>query len=371
MRARSLATLTLLLATVAFTGCDSNDGDDEATLQGTVLNADTSAPIADAFVRVTGGGESFNTRTDSDGAYSFVYTFEDVPSQQTQGDFSTTLNIEAFADGFQEGTESASVAVEVFGGATRQVQPLRLLPVGSAGSGGGGGEPDEASGPARSITLLSRDAEAITVAGAGGTGEIAALTFVVYDAQGRPVNGDQAVDVSFALAQPQTPPAAPEAATLSADRVRTDADGLARVWVTSGTQAQTVQVRASFGLPGVAAPFVSEPVTIVVHGGLPDQGFFAIVGDTLSVSSSPKSDGAVVAYVGDQFGNPVVEGTQVYFTATRGIVEGAAATDAMGRVEVSYVIPEGADEGSEAVIRASTAGRGGQLITDTILVVFE
>jgi hypothetical protein len=386
MRARSLATLTLLLASVAFVGCDSNDEDNQATVRGSVVNADTDDPIAGAFVRITGGGDEFTTRTDSAGAYELSYEFEDT--QEQSGDRSTTLSIEAFADGFQDDSPEGIASVVVFAGESRTAPRLRLLPVGS--DGGGPGTGGGTSGPARSVTLLARTEQAVTVAGAGGENEVAALTFVVSDAQGRPVSSANAVDLSFRICRNFDGPSGditcisdeseaniPDDATLDTYSATTAADGTATVYMTSGTQARSVQIRAQFS-SGAGDVIRSEPVTIGITGGLPDQANFSVVveqpnfapaGTVANVSQE------VTAFVGDRYNNPVAPGTQVYFTTTGGIIEGSAFTDDLGRATVQLIstaiLPSGQAEGDGfSRVTASTLGVGGANVNASTLVLF-
>ena len=383
MRARSLATLTLLLAAVAVTGCDSNDEENEATVTGTVLNADTNAPVAGALVRISGEGRSKLVQTDSAGDYSYVFDLADV-AQSEDGDASATLNIEAFADGFQDGADGSRVSVEVFGGRTREVPAIRLLPIGSTGTPADPNDPNDpndpqpsgVSGPARSVTLASRSAEAITVAGAGGTNEVALLTFVVYDAQGRPVNTENAVDVAFDITTPQSG-GVPEAATLSTNRETTNAAGEAFVYLTSGTQAQTVQVRASF-TTAAGETVTSSPVAVVIRGGLPAAENFSLAASAPNFAPAFSVAGLtqqVTAYVGDRYGNPVVEGTTVYFSTNGGQIEGAGVTDALGRASVTLLstaeVPINDGRGPGFVtVEANTIGEGGQRITETGSILF-
>ena len=636
MRARSLATLTLLLAAVAVTGCDSNNDENEATLQGTVVNDVTSEPIEGAIIRIRGGAEEFQATTDAEGMYSAVYEFEDA--QGDGGERSTNVTVEAFADGFQEGIDGSRVSIEVFAGGSRAVQQLRLLPVGvdpgtpGPGSGntgtatlagyvfdgadqeavegvrvvvqgrgadaetdaegffsvdvpevvdgssynvrftkagfapseesvelfidertdigttidaivqvgpatvsgvvtdevsGGGAEgltvelveagvsdvtdrngqyaltaPDvqgsrdytlrisgpgfeaveetvmlradqpvtfsvdvlrvaaatvsgrvvnaetlrgvqgvrvvvdgrgveattdlngafelavpavrgtedatlvltkedfervaqdielvagevtdveveftrdnvNGSGPARSITLLERTEQNITVAGAGGVDEIAQLTFVVYDDEGRPVSNENAVDVTFALFlyddDNPTEVEIPNLATLSAETVTTDESGRARVWVTSGTQSGAVQVEARFQEPATSPnPIISEPVVITISGGLPDDDFFSVVAEQPNFAPAATQTGlrqTITAYVGDRYGNPVVPGTAVYFTTNGGIVGGSAFTDVDGVATVDFlstaITPQSGDSLGFARVEARTQGVGGEFI---------
>src|SRR5206468_7073605 len=120
----------------------------------------------------------------------------------------------------------------------------------------------------------------------------------------------------------------------SPDTVSTDSDGLASVTVTSGTLAQAVQVRAQ--ITGTAIH--SEPVRVAIHGGLPNANHFSFAVERKNVPGlvflilDP-----ITALVGDRYGNPVQEGTAVYFTTTGGVIQGSAPTDDHGLAKVDLV----------------------------------
>ena len=277
-----------------------------ATLMGTVTSAASGNEVSDVTVRIA--SEGAETTTDDDGDFSLS-----VPDVRGTETFTVTFSKAGFFDTQQTVTLTPGETEELNVTITRDPNAV------------GEGEP-------RSITLVERSPEELTVAGAGGVDEVASLTFVVYDAQGRPVDNANAVEVRFSIAQPQAG-AAPEAATLNVTSATTDEDGQVRVFVTSGTLSQTIQIRAEFTQPESAVTIASEPVTIAISGGLPAQTDFSVAAEAPNFAGAASVAGltqTVTAYVGDRYGNPVVPGTQVYFTTTAGIIEGSATTGDLG-----------------------------------------
>jgi hypothetical protein len=117
-------------------------------------------------------------------------------------------------------------------------------------------------GVAASIALES---VAFTSIGVTGTGQNSSseLVFEVRDATGQPVNQDNAVDVEFEFTS--TPGGG---AFLSPSIVTTDASGLARTSINSGTVSGVAKVRAK--IPGSNPLIASEVASVVINGGPPD-----------------------------------------------------------------------------------------------------
>ena len=322
-----------------------------ATLTGTVTSATSGNDVSGVTVRIA--SEGAETTTGMDGRFTLA-----VPNVRGTETFTVTFSKAGFFDTQQTVTLTPGETEDVVVMITRDPNAV--------------GE-----GEARSITLVERTPEDLTVAGAGGTDEVASLTFVVYDAQGRPVNNANAVEVRFSIAQPQAG-SAPEAATLNVTSATTNEDGEVRVFVTSGTLAQTIQIRAEFTQPTSGAITASEPVTIAISGGLPAQTSFSVAAAAPNFAGAASVAGltqTVTAYVGDRYGNPVVPGTQVYFTTTAGIIEGSATTGALGTATVTLlstaISPTGvAPRDGFATVTAGTSGVGGQPVSASIPVLF-
>jgi len=115
----------------------------------------------------------------------------------------------------------------------------------------------------------------------------------------------------------------------------TDAYGRVQTTLNSGTVAKTVKVKAAIDTLSIS----SEAISIAIHGGPPDAAHFSVVPQYLN-SAGWKTYGlqnTITAFVGDQYGNPVPEGTSVYFSTTGGIIEGSGNTNSLGQVSVTLV----------------------------------
>ena len=295
--------LLVLAVVVALAGCDAFSGDDPAVVSGTVVNAETSRPLTGATVQVRPLG--LEMASDSVGA--FVASLEI--------DSTTVVEVTAFKTGFRDTVLTATVEP----GQALTLPALALAP--TTGD-------DGTSGPATSVTLSARTPQAVGVSEAGGD-ETASLVFVVLDADERPISTAHAVDLAVSIIQgpeggESLSPAAPAT-------VRTDENGEAVVTLTSGTKAGVVQVEA-VATTAEGRAIRSQPITLVIHGGFPDQDHFTLSFDQLNNPALGIANYAVGAnvLVGDQYANPVQVGTQVYFTATSGVVSGSAPTDASG-----------------------------------------
>ena len=350
-------TLALVLLTVAalVAGCDGLSLSGDATFAGTVLDAQTSQPLAGVAVRA--GGET--DTTDATGAYALT-----IDADSTGQSVLVTFS----ADGYVARTETARADVgdRVDVGTTL----LSRVETGGGGIGNGG---SGATGPPTSITLADRSTEVVGVTGAGGV-ETATLEFVAVDDQGRPVGTANAVDLSFVIA---SGPGGGE--TIAPSTVTTGADGRADVTLTSGTRSGTVQVLATGTVDG--REIRSLPVTITITGGLPDDAHFSVALGQLNFAGYDRYGltNPVTAFVGDKYGNPVQPGTAVYFTTDGGIVPGSGVTNEQGTTTVqllsaapgpSNVIGCSSDPTGYGVVTASTSDENQQRIEDTATVLF-
>ncbi|MEM0962933.1 MAG: invasin domain 3-containing protein [Bacteroidota bacterium] len=333
----------ILAAAVLLAGCDALGlGDDPALLSGTVVNASTSRPIAGATVQIN--EYDIEVETDSVGAFTLEVDIDSVDV------------VEIFA--FKTGFESDQAFVTVDEGQALTVPALTLFP--SSGANG-------PSGPATSITLAPRSSEAIGVSEAGSQ-ETATLVFVALDADGRPVDVANAVDISAEIINGPDggeflSPAPPEA-------VRTDENGEATVTLTSGTAAGVVQVEARATVNG--REIRSRPITLVINGGFPNQNHFTVATDALNYASFNilGNTVSVTALVGDQYANPVQLGTQVYFTTNMGVIGGSSPTDGQGVARVTLLTGNPFPSDGVGTITARTSGINGEDIevTTSILI---
>ena len=337
-----------------------------AILTGRVVSAESGIGIDTATVRVNDTGDF--TRTNEEG--EFTLEVELSGSQQV-------LTLAAFAPRYVTQT----VEVRAFVDQTTPIPDIELVRTGANGGdgdpgGGPDGGADEGSGPAASITLLRRSSEAIAVQSAGGD-ETATLTFVVLDAFGNPVDGENAITVNFSIANG---PGGGEFLEPTSDE--TNASGIVQTTVSSGTVAGTVQIIAT-ATNSEGEEIVSYPVIITITGGLPDQDHFSVATEQLNVAGYDILGTIipVTALVGDIYANPVQPGTAVYFTATTGVIEGSGTTSNLGLTTVSWVTGNPQSSGAPPAacpdanpngygnITATTSDLNQQTITATTLAL--
>ncbi|MEF8817208.1 MAG: carboxypeptidase regulatory-like domain-containing protein [Salinibacter sp.] len=324
-----LASAALLVGTL---GCDlGGGGSDDVALSGQVLDA-ASNPVVDAqvviqFTDATGERVEQTSRTDSTGRFRASVEVDETT------DVTITVS--------KQGASAQQV---------RQVSP----DVGSASDLSFtleiGGEEDREPGRPTDILLQDQSASSIRVQESGGT-SIARLTFQVVDSTGKAIQADQAVDVDFRFGQE------PGDATLTPSTVQTDGQGRATVNVSSGTTAGVVQLVAETERPD-GTTFASKPVSLSIHGGLPNKCHFSLAPEQFNFPGLTQLGVTtpIQVFVGDKFGNPVVPGTAVSFSANAGLIGGSLQTDDQGRGSVTLTSAEPLPEGGVGTVRAETAG---------------
>jgi hypothetical protein len=163
-----------------------------------------------------------------------------------------------------------------------------------------------------------------------GDVEIARITFQVQDSTGSPIDLSNSVTVNFQLGA--KPNGGEYIYPLFA---KTDDNGRASVNLVSGTEAGAVQLIAEISIG--TKIIRSKPVSITIHGGLPDAAHFSIAPRNLNFPGYNIAGltNPITAYVGDKYGNPVKSGTAVYFTTTGGIIEGSILTNNQGNGTVN------------------------------------
>ncbi|MCS3632714.1 hypothetical protein GGP57_000005 [Salinibacter ruber] len=331
-RPLSLVLATALLLTVGL-GCDlGGGGSGDATVTGTVVNA-TDDPVVGARVRIrftdgTGDRVEEKDTTDSEGQFS----------KNIDVDEPTEVTITVLEQGVEE-ERTQEVSPDV--GASNLRLTLAI-----------GGEENREPGRPTDIVLQDQSASSIRVQESGGT-SIARLTFQVVDSTGKAIEADQAVDVDFRFGQ------RPEGASLTPSTVETNGQGQATVNVSSGKEAGVVQVVAQTERPDETT-FQSKPVGLSVHGGLPNKCHFSLAPERfnfpglidLGVTTS------IQVFVGDKYGNPVVPGTSVSFSANAGLIGGSLQTDDQGQgsVVLTSAQPLPDANGGVGTVRAATVG---------------
>lgn len=214
-----------------------------------------------------------------------------------------------------------------------------------------------------SIALISTSANEIQVAGTGGT-ETSTMIFEIRDSLEVPV--DSSYKVYFSLVQPNG------SAFISPDSGFCDPQtGRITSVVHSGTSSGPIQVVAR--VVTSSGEITSNPVRILIHAGLPDQEHISIGANPLNVAgwhiNGRTSDITVI--LGDRYGNPVPEGTAVYFSTSIGLVTTSSGfTDANGMASATLYSTAPRPAGGFGFVKATTLGAGGAEISDSVRILF-
>ncbi|MEL6612771.1 MAG: hypothetical protein AAFQ53_11800, partial [Bacteroidota bacterium] len=373
-RPSSLLSAALLGVVLLLGGCDSLSELDSVTVDGRVIDQNGD-PVQNALVDLVANQFVRQTRTDSIGAYAFSFEISDAvqntnTTQQTQQEEAVTVSIEASFGS----AVSAPVTKLVSSGQDYTMRDLQITIAENTGGPADGGTTGGVEGTtAASITFDERSAQQVSVSGVGGS-EIGKLIFVVFDANGNPITSENAASVRVRIdAAPDGQGA--DGSFIFPEEILTDSEGKAEFTFTSGTVAGTAQIVAEVvdAVNPAGNPVRTAPVTLVVHGGLPDATHFSVVNETPNFGPALELSGltnAVTAFVGDKYGNPVEDGTQVYFTTDQGIVVGSAPTDGgIANVELISAQPR-LDRGGPGTVRARTSNENQEVIEATTRVLF-
>lgn len=331
VRQSVFAILVTVLLMVGGIGCDLGGGSsNEAAVAGRVINA-VSDPIAEAqvvieFTNESGEEVSQTTTTDSTGHFTKAIDVEEP----------TDVAIEVSKQGASV-QQTQQVSPDV--GASDLSFTLEI-----------GGEESREPGRPTDILLREQSVNSIRVQESGGT-SIARLTFQVVDSTGKAIEADQSVDVEFRFGQQL------RGATLTPSSAETNGQGQVTANVSSGTTAGVVQIVAATQRPDGTA-FQSKPVSLSVHGGLPNKCHFSLASEDrnfpglvdLGVTTP------VQVFVGDKYGNPVVPGTAVSFSANAGLIGGSVQTDDQGRGSVVLTSAQPLPDEGVGTVRAETVG---------------
>lgn len=319
-----------------------------ATLQGVVADRTTGNALSGAVVRVISASQASEpqTITDNQGKYSLT-----VPMDKNK-----QLYIIAVKEGYYPDTASVYAAM----GRSIDVPLFRLIIRNAA---------DVSSGDPASIYLVSQSAQSIGVKESGSI-ETASLVWEVQDSTGTPVDAKHAANVSFRIG---ITPRGGE--YISPENVMTNALGRVAMNISSGTKAGVMQLIAEIKLPGKT--ILSKPVSIAIHGGLPDQTHFSIAPEKLNIPGYNYNGviDLITAYAGDKYANPVRPKTAVYFTTDGAYIEGSALTNDMGLGTVKLISAEPRPVHPVlgkgfATITASTADENYHMVTGQTIVLF-
>ncbi len=196
-----------------------------------------------------------------------------------------------------------------------------------------------------------------------GLNETAELVFEVRNSYGYPI--PVPVDVEFSI---ESGPGGGE--FLSPEIAQTNESGQVTTYLNSGTRSGTVRIVATVSGTSIQ----TAPLFVAIHGGPPHRDHFTFWVEKVNIAKIIGREMTIGAYVFDKYGNPVPEGTTVWFwTSQGGIYPGSGNTDANGMVSNTFVVcdplppyPTSAD--TYAVLIAQTQDSAGDYIEDTALV---
>ncbi|MEM9996479.1 MAG: hypothetical protein AAF809_02170 [Bacteroidota bacterium] len=318
-----------LQITVANSGGAPVPTGEQAVVTGRIVNQG-GAPVEGATAQIKTANMIRQATTAADGTYSFAFTAVEAVGE---GSTATLIAIELSA--FLGADVSETVTQEAQVGAATTLPDL-ALPISSGG----------ATAVPASITLTPESIQEVTVSGSGGA-EIAQLGFIVFDADGlpvpgvtveatidaRPVNASGNADNSFLA------PNSTENGRMATNV--TGADGIAPFTFTSGTVAGTAQIVAQ--VPGATnpagSPIRTQPVALLIQSGLPNERHFSVAVERPNEPclNEVACELPVVIVAGDEYSNPVREGTPIFLEADYGVVESQTLTDDLGKAGGTFV----------------------------------
>lgn len=326
---------------------DNNDDYDPVNIFGLVMDS-SDQPVENAIVRLVEPPPEMNTVTDADGMYEFELELD------------TTLDVRVIIskEGFVEDTLTTLAIPE------REIEfpDTRLLTEEEAEDEVEIDPDRESSGGPASIELQDVSHESIVVKGAGGP-EQARFTFAATDSAGQRITPNHETEVRFRLG---SSPGGGE--SLSPESEFLDNSGEVTTTLTSGNSAGSVQVVAEIERDEFTVK--SEPISVAIHDGLPEVGRFTINATPRNISYAGESTSEITVQLGDEFGNPVREGTTVYFSTDGGVIEGSDQTDGQGNASTTLSAVHPIPDDGIATVTASTATKDNESLEEQITVMF-
>lgn len=313
----------ITLLSIIIIGCASKD--DESIISGEVTDESSGNPIENATVQVTAPA-AFNdvfSRTDDTGRY----TLSGIDITEL-----TDVSVTASATDYIDQTKTIKVAP----GDEISNFNFPLLQEGQDESGeedddGSGEVGGEAGGPAQ-IQLVNVTSPSINVAETGGTTSTT-FTFEVQDSAGRAVDRDHEIHFEIIRGPGGGEYITPETGL-------TNSDGRVTSNLVSGDSSGTVRIEAVINRADLGITIRSSPVIVSISSGFPHPDNFNVAPrvsnfDAYALLDENHTNNITVS-VGDAKGNPVKEGTAVYFSASHGgLVNGSATTNANGYASVN------------------------------------
>lgn len=331
----------LFISPVILKNCDTTSADfDPIKISGEVRDVRNQEPLPNAIARVIQPSQGKTDVTDQNGRFSISM------------DVDSTMDIRVVVskEHFHSDTLSAVAVPE------RDIDlgTIRLKPKDEDFVD----EPDRDPGKPAVIVLENVSALHMNVLETGGI-EQSTLGYHVTDSHGTPVDG---VEVAFRLG---SSPGGGE--YISPESATTNILGNVTATLTSGTISGTVQVIASIDVDGHTIK--SRPVRVTIHSGLPSSDHFTLYRPVAqNITETQRS--VVTVLLGDRYGNPVSNGTSVYFSTTGGVIDGSLQTcdDGTGAVELRYGLPV-PDDGL-VTVTAQTTNEFNETIKKEALVLF-
>ncbi len=184
-----------------------------------------------------------------------------------------------------------------------------------------------------SIVFLGANPQDIRVKESGGI-ENSMLVFEIRDSSGIAIDISEDTTVFVEIV---SGPGGGE--SIYPNELRTNSRGEVTTSLTSGTISGPVQIQAYLYNEN-GNKISSNPATLVIHAGHPDQNHFSIAAAQLNIPGLVTSglEDIITAYVADKYGNWVADGTPVYFTADGGGIQGYANTT---NAEATVIIQSG------------------------------
>lgn len=205
------------------------------------------------------------------------------------------------------------------------------------------------SGPGTATSLsLAASLPEIGVLGTGAAEQVR-MSARAYDSYSRPVRAN--VPVIFSIEQG---PGGGERFLTGPGSVTvmTDASGSASVTLVSGTVSGTVVVRAQAGTG------VSNHTSVAIAAGPPHYIYLGHENCNVRACGEVNVENGMTCVVGDVYRNPVRDGTVVYFTTDKGVVEGGQGlgSAATSRGLASATFRSSGDACEYVTVTASTLG---------------
>jgi FlaG/FlaF family flagellin (archaellin) len=137
--------------------------------------------------------------------------------------------------------------------------------------------------------------------------------------------------------------------------------------LTSGERSGTVQVVAE--TKGSNDRIIrSQPVLVTITGGLPNENHFEVSSVQKNIPANSNTPNEITVLLGDQHGNPVTPGTAVYFSTSKGNIDGSANTDEQGYA--SSLLRTNNTSPGIATVRIETVDESSEKISREIDVLF-